>query len=441
MPSDAKLWAAWLEVADLTHNSKDEVKAKCTEFPWLKNLLPPQKSSIELGAVRLAFDDNPMDFIDILRSFASALNAQERQVYMLNKYQDAFVFVCTEIRREHRLAQLSPEQPLEQWTQAWRLNTAMASEDKVRKTEHGTAMKSAIKRLHAYQQEYAPLLKNSDFASNSILETAFGNAKAHYESTLDMKMEFSNIVDWGFRNIKPTPKLLVGFHENIRYFTELVAGLTMEKQLLSLELCLDNLKQSAATRIRSLEPIYKEIQILRDTVERQNQIITSLQYRRYMEHIPNKAHYSNNSKLPPKEQSDSSTRYWKEVWIDLVELELSKMLSPSSVTTSPRPLTSLFQSEFDYWKRKQKGPLPKSVPQSVYMGWTSYRRGVMLYGEVSGNIHQYIGTSQSLYDIKESNWSNSERSLLAALKPSCFQTVDGVKDVDWTKERIQQGLP
>ena len=206
--------------------------------------------------------------------------------------------------------------------------------------------------------------------------------------------------------------------------------------------CFQQLLNTGAAKSQHLQPILEEIGRLRDTVETQRQIITSLGYRRLIEHLPNKLHYDSTLALQPYEKN--STRYWCEIWRGLVVHELNNMINkpPGTPATPPRPLTQLFKYNFEAWRNKTKNKLATAVPPSEYENWPGYKRGLQLYGELSGTIHQYNNTSRQLYDIKDSNWSKSDRVILAALQPSHFVTLpDGSSDVDWDQERRKHGLP
>ena len=115
---------------------------------------------------------------------------------------------------------------------------------------------------------------------------------------------------------------------------------------------------------------------------------------------------------------------------------------PGAPATPPRPLTQLFNYNFEAWSNKGKNKSATVVPRNDYENWPGYKRGLQLYGELSGTIHQYNDTSRQLYNIKDSNWSRSDRAILAALQPSNFVTLpDGSSDVDWDQERRKHGLP
>lgn len=85
-----------------------------------------------------------------------------------------------------------------------------------------------------------------------------------------------------------------------------------------------------------------------------------------------------------------------------------------------------------------------SVPEQDFRAWSAYNRGEKLYSELSSNIHQYDGSSGEPYDFKLTNWSRSDRLILAALRPDKAYIItnsDGVWDVKWDKERKRQALP
>lgn len=269
-----------------------------------------------------------------------------------------------------------------------------------------------------------------------------------YDYVSRVVKEFHDLMDHvHFLDIKdlphrPTlPESVTVFNRNLRTFTEMMIG----KPLIAAENtkhCFQQLLNTGAAQSQHLQPILEEIGRLRDTVETQRQIITSLGYRRLIEHLPNKLHYDRNLALKSHEQN--STRYWCETWRGLVVQELTNMINkpPGTPAIPPRPLTQLFNYNFEAWRNKTKNKSATAVPPSEYENWPGYKRGLQLYGELSGTIHQYNDTSRQLYNIKDSNWSKSDRVILTALQPSHFVTLpDGSSDVDWDKERQKHGLP
>ena len=124
------------------------------------------------------------------------------------------------------------------------------------------------------------------------------------------------------------------FQSNLATFTEMMTG-----RHIPCDTPIDNafllLANNGAARDQHLQPILEEIRRLRDTVETQRQIITSLGYRRLIEHLPNKLHYDRSLSLKSHEQN--STRYWCEVWRGLVVQELNNMINnpPGTPTISP----------------------------------------------------------------------------------------------------------
>ena len=234
---------------------------------------------------------------------------------------------------------------------------------------------------------------------------------------------------------------LIVFQRNVGTFTEMMTGQRTDGTE-GTQHYFYHLSKTGAARNQHLQPILEEIGRLRDTVETQRQIITSLGYRRLIEHLPNKSHYDRALALQPHEKN--STRYWCEIWRGLVVQELNNMINktPGTPATQPRPLTQLFHYNFGSWRNKGQNKLATAVPPSEYEKWPGYKRGLQLYGELSVTIHQYNDTSRQLYNIKDSNWSNSDRVILAALQPSHFVTLpDGSSDVYWDEERKKHGLP
>ncbi|MCJ1467358.1 hypothetical protein MMC07_005982 [Pseudocyphellaria aurata] len=67
-----------------------------------------------------------------------------------------------------------------------------------------------------------------------------------------------------------------------------------------------------------------------------------------------------------------------------------------------------------------------------YYEWNSYMRGVGLYSELSSSIHQY-----DTFEVHETDWARSDLLILQWLRPD----VNANGEVDWTRERVQRGLP
>lgn len=244
-------------------------------------------------------------------------------------------------------------------------------------------------------------------------------------------------------------RLLSGFEANVRAFTGLMTGQQVDPTKRP-TFCFEQLMKTGAAKSQQFDLMYAEIQRLRDMVERQNQVITSLEYRRLLENLPNKGHYDKVLRLTlPKDKT--ATKYWKATWKDLVEQETRLMIQstsaqPAAATTAKtkRPLSDLFESDFQYWLLKNPNSKASSVPEQDFRAWSAYNGGEKLYSELSSTIHQYDGSSGEPYDFKLTNWSRSDRLILAALRPDKAYIItnsDGVWDVKWDKERKRQALP
>ncbi len=231
---------------------------------------------------------------------------------------------------------------------------------------------------------------------------------------------------------------------NIREFTGMMTG-EVVKQDEQAGQCVDRLRTIGASRTQHLKPLFEQMQALQKTVNRQRQIITSLGYRRLLEHIPAKSYYIDTLQLDRQQQT--ATRFWQAAWKDWVKKELQTMLEKGSASGSTSsPLADLFQFDLDRWKskmaKKDKKSVPDTVPDTDFEEWLCYKRGLSLYGELSSNIHNYDDMKFSPYDIDDSNWSRSERIMLKALAPEHWKnSPDGaISDVDWTAERKGRGL-
>ena len=200
------------------------------------------------------------------------------------------------------------------------------------------------------------------------------------------------------------------------------------------QLFFKELQKYGATKWEQFVPLFRKIQELNDTVESQKQMITALAYRHLIEHLPDQAYYK--STVPEKKRDKLNEKdYWKLVWDDMVSQELSHMIKGDFV---PRDLTTLFEYSFKLWRRDHK--TATSIPRENYIKWPNYERGEGLYGELSNNIHLYQGKQETAYNIHDSNWSRTDRTILHSLEPKTWPSTLA-SDVDWSAERKARGLP
>ena len=277
------------------------------------------------------------------------------------------------------------------------------------------------------------LLREADKRWGRRLQNMLFAFRKLIDDELRADIDFMEDEYWGYI----TGCTITTFVENVHVFTEMMTGQGVEKDL-TLKQCFARLSTTGAARIQHLKPLFEQMQTLRKTVDRQRQIITSLEYRRLLEHIPKQSYYIRALNLTsPRQQT--GTRFWQAAWKNWVEKELQIMMTTGS---APSPLAELFKYSLDDWKSKKGNQNKTSVHDTNFEEWPCYKRGLQLYGELSSNIHKYDDMKFSPYDIDDSNWSRSERIMLKALKPKHWEkSPDGeILDVNWTKERAVRGL-
>ncbi len=208
------------------------------------------------------------------------------------------------------------------------------------------------------------------------------------------------------------------------------------------------LKQMADERTEQWRIVYEELDKLRAANERQHHLLTCLEYRHILEH------------LPPARLTGDATARWQKLWEEIVNKELDLLFQGNP---GPRTLTSLFKDKVD----KLSGPKKQAVqteitrqlavpqvvenialninnqPQRVaqdrilYKEWPGYRRGHDLYAELSHSIHNY----GDRYKICRTNWPQMDLQMLQWLQPTSLLGVRDDEDVDWTTERRARSIP
>ena len=236
------------------------------------------------------------------------------------------------------------------------------------------------------------------------------------------------------------------FVANVQAFVEIVTGHSVpvpdeSDSTTQVQLFFKEIRKYGATKCEQFVPLYRKIQELNDTVESQKQMITALAYRHLVEHLPDRAHYQ--STVPEKKRDKLNEKdYWKLLWEDMVSQELSYMMNNDF---AQRDLTTLFEYSFKLWRKDHK--TATSIPRENYIKWPNYERGEALYGELSNNIHLYQGKQETTYEIHDSNWSRTDRTILNSLKPKTWPSTPAGDDpelpgtVNWPAEREARGLP
>lgn len=212
-------------------------------------------------------------------------------------------------------------------------------------------------------------------------------------------------------------------------------------QTTNVQLFFRELRKYGSTKWEQFIPLYRKIQELNDTVESQKQMITALAYRHLIEHLPDQAYYESTGSENKGDKLNEKD-YWKLVWENMVSQELSLMVKGDS---AQRDLTTLFDYSFKLWRRDNK--TVTSVPREKFREWPNYKRGEALYGELSNNIHLYQGKQETTYEVHDSNWSQTDRTILLTLRPKTWPSTSAEGDpelpstVNWSAERKARGLP
>lgn len=247
-------------------------------------------------------------------------------------------------------------------------------------------------------------------------------------------------------NISPLRLNYRSFVYRVEAFVEIVAGHRVpvpdqSDQTTNVQLFFQELRKYGAAKWEQFVPLYRKIQELNDTVESQKQMITALAYRHLIEHLPDQEYYK-STVSEKKGDKLNEKDYWKLMWEDMVLQELSLMVKGDF---APRDLTTLFDYSFKLWRRDNK--TATSVPREKFKEWPNYRRGEAFYGELSNNIHLYQGKQETTYDIHDSNWSRTDRTILFSLRPRTWPSTPAGDDpdlpstVNWSAERKARGLP
>lgn len=236
------------------------------------------------------------------------------------------------------------------------------------------------------------------------------------------------------------------FVYRVEAFVKIVTGHSVpvpdnSDQTTNVHLFFEDLRKYGATKWEQFIPLYRKIQELNDTVDSQKQMITALAYRHLIEHLPDQAYYK-STVSEKKGDKLNEKDYWRLVWEDMVLEELSFMMNGDF---GQRDLTTLFEWSFKLWRRDNK--TASSIPREKFKEWPNYKRGEALYSELSNNIHLYQGKQETAYDIHDSNWSSTDRTILLSLRPKTWPSTPAGDDpelpstVNWSAERKARGLP
>ncbi|CAG9993553.1 unnamed protein product [Clonostachys byssicola] len=207
------------------------------------------------------------------------------------------------------------------------------------------------------------------------------------------------------------------------------------------------LKLSAEERASKWGAIYQEIETLRGTIEEQRQIITCLEYRHILEH------------LPPDRVPGKGGPKWMNLWEEVVNQELDLQLQGDF---GPRALTPLFEKKVKDLSKARcqavtneinrqiglaqaptniaqeinaRSKKPKGEDKIPYKEWPGYRRGEDMYSDLSEMIHGY----GKKYEFQATNWPKLERHILEWLKPSSAAAREG-KEIIWEDERLEKKI-
>ncbi|CAH0018170.1 unnamed protein product [Clonostachys rhizophaga] len=313
-----------------------------------------------------------------------------------------------------------------------------------------------------FQEDYANIRNRKITASEPIadkLQDIFHQAKKSWPKEIDdiwkflgdiMELEPSD-TKYHQRKYENAFALTALLEANFCMFARMDTG---TQAITTWPEAFQRLKLSAEERSSKWGAIYQEIETLRGTIEEQRQIITCLEYRHILEH------------LPPDRVPGKGGPKWMNLWEEVVNQELDLQLLGNF---GPRALTPLFEKKVKDLTRARlqaitneinrqitvaqaNGRLPakpmniaqeiNAAPNNIYGGvkvpykeWPGYRRGEDMYSDLSEMIHGY----GKKYEFQATNWPKLERHILEWLKPSSAAARDG-EEIIWEDERLEKKI-
>ncbi|KAH7361334.1 hypothetical protein BKA66DRAFT_573494 [Pyrenochaeta sp. MPI-SDFR-AT-0127] len=329
--------------------------------------------------------------------------------------------------------------------------------------EHTSLVQQVRDFVIGYQAEFAEV-KNTNMTTSGPHERALVNifleaAELWPAEVISILSRFSTIAGHAysshnsFEGVKGYP-LYILFADNLDIFALLITGEATRYNALS------KLRLIAQQKMQQWGVVYQEIENLRSTIEEQRQVITCLEYRHLLEHLP-----------PDRIRGRNSGPRWMLLWDEIVNDELDLQLVGDF---GPRHLTPLFQVKVMDLSAARRALVQTEIanqhaaaiqataaagilatvtrpsriakrvnsdPANIALGncipyreWPGYARGRDLFSELSETIHGY----GKKYEFQATNWSKSEQHILAWLKPTKFRPDE--RDVAWAEDRAEKKI-
>ncbi|KAI1740202.1 hypothetical protein F4680DRAFT_448397 [Xylaria scruposa] len=423
LDQNTQLWDSrvWYDAIEFLDSDEDVVQTKYKKkAEWLWEFLPtPERATkspritSRFPASRKMFMDDPSLTVEQLRSFGKDFRIQQWTMQVLTEENSPFapgfrhIFVKLMVVKTFQFHILMEESPIEP-----SICPTPNDADLLAKATINTQMQ-------LYQEDHAaqkiPTRCKGKLIENPlqlVLQDVGIRWSLGYLSSLINRF-ICIVKGHKYHNAYRT------FAENVGEFVELVTGQadgvsTTSDPTVQVQSFLKQLHKYGVVRSKLLDPLYIEIGDLSATIEKQRQVITALAYRHLMEHLPDRDYYDNLVPNSKKSKKLRESDYWKKLWEDMVKQELQHMLGNDY---GSRDLTSLFEYPFNEWRKENKAET--EIPREIYTKWPTYIRGETLYDELSNNIHRYKnkGDGKSAFEVYDTNWSITDRTILNALQP------------------------
>ncbi|CAH0044102.1 unnamed protein product [Clonostachys solani] len=474
-----KLTPQWIRMTRLLE-LEDGLKSRHGKYPWLWCLLTVHREfdtrlakAASLKPVTDQFELYPLKTIQRVSAFRHDAKTQDLThafLAFLASKQESYRLCWYYIQRNLQAQLKSLEEPTEDHSSGgWNAYAAGYSfkgekfDDSAALSSEDSALAEQVRNFAIkFQEDYANIRNRKITASKPIarkLQDIFQEAKKSWPEEIDDIWKFlSDIMElepsetkhhqWRYENAFPLTALL---EANFCMFARMDTG---TQAIFSWPEAYQRLKLSAEERASKWGAIYQEIETLRGTIEEQRQIITCLEYRHILEH------------LPPDRVPGKGGPKWMNLWEEVVNQELDLQFLGDF---GPRALTPLFEKKVKDLSNARRQAIakeinrqitvaqangllpakPASIAQSVnvdhtnihggvkipYKEWPGYRRGEDMYSDLSEMIHGY----GKKYEFQATNWPKLERHILEWLKPSSATAGEG-KEIVWEDERQEKKI-
>ncbi|KAH7077507.1 hypothetical protein BKA63DRAFT_489082 [Paraphoma chrysanthemicola] len=492
----------WIRMTRLL-TDKSSVKELHEKNEWLWDLFtegidiePPAVAEVKLRRVKEQFDLQPFDTIEKLYQFGTDLRVRETTNAFLNDLSSK-----TDALRECWY-----------WIQE-QLENSNSEYGNLQSTAHESGQGESKQYASGYSagkpendiivkqvQDFATTF-HRDFTNNpkikwrtpplvATLEDIFTKAAETWTSEAeDIARSFKDIASCNsLPNLKDSPgwrdfPLSILYDQNICIFSSLTTkGPILKTKLESMS----RLQDFAQEKAKYWGVVYREMEILRKTIEEQQQAITCMEYRQILE------------RLPPSRIPGEGGPKWIALWDEIVNEELDLMVTGNF---GPRLLTPLFEYKVKHLSKNQRhmvqveisrqasvaaaaaaatsagqpaaaltgsAAAPTAAPATAanatvpfaaknivigvnsdptnifnkagifYKDWPGYHTGSDLFSNLSETIHGY----GRRYEFRATNWPMAEQVLLGWLKPKDTNIMKGanVDDVNWDAERKVKGI-